>query len=813
VAQLDHAAIIHSAAWLPLIIWSLEMLRRKPSAFWFAVGCLGVVCSNFAGHSQIFTYSLLTAAAYALAFGWHAPVGRRRYYLLSALMLMVGIGLGAIQIIPTLELVSLSMRATVSFEWFTSYSLPLRQIPMLLFPVLFGGLPEYGSAIYFGEWNLIELSGYIGLLPLMLAAAGAIAAPNRRLSIFWLSLGLLAFLFALGGATPLARIIYRIPVLSLFRVPARSFFLLAFAVSVLAGFGIRAVLDGRVARRLSWKIILASAVLFLTCLLALPLTHLTELAVSKGAGQMSLLPWRNRAVGVPVIIFLVSLLTLIYWHRRPASGWRSTLLLFVLLIDLGSFGWFYARDYVAPKEALTPPPFVARYRQKLEAEHQRMLPVEGVPGPFSAIPPTLSRLWGVPSAGTHGPLILSRFSQLLSMSIVGNVDPTWQKGNDQSFNLTAIRYVFAPRMHLTEELQGVTWFARDAEITVGAGCNTPQPLSHRIDLPATTTNSPATKIGIVSLLECAPGLADGAEVARLLITDVNGRTETRSLRAGLDTSEWAFDCADVRPQVKHNRAPVFQSFPVERGGAICEGHKYLTWLPLKEPLNIRSIEFQWTGGPAGAISIKKVSLMDEAAARSYPVGAMPGSLLDAARWRHVEDIDETSVFENLQAMPRAWLVPEVISVSAPEALRIIKTSRLTDGRVFDPARVALVEESLDFPKSQREARGTAEVTSISGRHIEVRTTASAPSFLVLSDVFYPGWKARIDGTAAPVYQTNFALRGVEVPAGTHLVRFEFSPPSFYYGLLISLLSLVALGAIVIILHFRRAAKSVTTKSH
>ncbi|MDQ3818013.1 MAG: YfhO family protein, partial [Acidobacteriota bacterium] len=58
-AHLGHTAMIHSAVWLPLIVWSLEMLRRKASRFWLATGCLAVACCVFAGHLQIVVYSLI----------------------------------------------------------------------------------------------------------------------------------------------------------------------------------------------------------------------------------------------------------------------------------------------------------------------------------------------------------------------------------------------------------------------------------------------------------------------------------------------------------------------------------------------------------------------------------------------------------------------------------------------------------------------------------------------------------------------------------------------------------------------------------
>src|SRR5947209_3869595 len=162
-AHMGHTAMIHSAVWLPLIIWSLEMLRRKVSRFWFAIACVAVASCVFAGHLQIVVYSLVVSSAYALVMGWSAPIGRNRFYLLTALLLILGLGLSAIQILPTAELASFSMRTNYAFSDFVSYSLPFKQLPLLVFPASFGGLAHYGTTPYFGEWNLIEMTGYVGL--------------------------------------------------------------------------------------------------------------------------------------------------------------------------------------------------------------------------------------------------------------------------------------------------------------------------------------------------------------------------------------------------------------------------------------------------------------------------------------------------------------------------------------------------------------------------------------------------------------------------------------------------------------------------
>src|SRR5205807_1500576 len=88
------------------------------------------------------------------------------------------------------------------------------------------------------------------------------------------------------------------------------------------------------------------------------------------------------------------------------------------------------------------------------------------------------------------------------------------------------------------------------------------------------------------------------------------------------------------------------------------------------------------------------------------------------------------------------------------------------------------------------------VTRHRPHRVSVTTRAAAETFLVLGDVHYPGWEARLDGRPARLYRTDYALRGVVVPAGTHVVEFVFRPRSFYCGVVVSgaaVLTLLALG--------------------
>ncbi|HJR09133.1 MAG TPA: YfhO family protein [Pyrinomonadaceae bacterium] len=839
IAHLGHAALVHAAAWLPLFILSLEKLARggggvgrcedkessrqaSRSSFWFAVGAACVACSALAGHPQIFVYTLTLGGAYALVRGWQIATKRWLYYLLAALLVLTGTGLACVQLLPTAELAALSLRASLGFAEFVSYALPLRQTPMLLFPYLYGGSPgtiydlpyfgQWGSEA--GGWGAGELSGYVGLLPLLLASVGFFSTRRRGLAWFWLAACTVAFLLALGDATPLARLTYQLPVINKFRVPARHFMELSLGVSVLAGFGAHAVLEKTASRTFVKRTLVVAACLMLACLVVIVALsdRLNALATETLKRPLSFLPWENLAIAVPLLVFAAAAAALLYWHARPLSRVRSALMLAVVVLDLASFTWFYEWHYGPPYKVFQRPPASAtRFRDELAATHQRLLPVRGGTGRVSEIPPDLSKLWNFTSASGYGPFILSRVSRLMTMPPHGSVENAWRDPANLGLDMMAVRFLFVPRALIEPptitDAGGVRWTLNEFNAQLGSGCSAPNRTTFKFDLPQPAR---ANVVAVATALACSAAVPDQAEVARVVVEGVDGRDYTQSLLAGRDTSEWAYDCDDVYPTMKQARAPIYRSYPVTRGDVRCEGHDYVARLPLPASVEVKSVAIRWTGA-AGTLALKKISLLDETSGASFPVAPDAGSLKDTTRWRHVADINydnsgygaikpedagDASVYENLRARPRAWLVGKVLNVSEEEALRVLHTSQLADGSTFDPARVALVETPLDFAARELDGSETARITHLSDASMEIQTASNAPAFLVTSDVFYPGWQATIDNAPAPLFQTNYTFRGLPVPAGTHTVRFEFRPRSFYKGALVSATSLLALCACV-----------------
>jgi len=278
------------------------------------------------------------------------------------------------------------------------------------------------------------------------------------------------------------------------------------------------------------------------------------------------------------------------------------------------------------------------------------------------------------------------------------------------------------------------------------------------------------------------------------------------LRAGQDTSEWAIECLDVSPIVQHHPASIFASWNNVRAGfPTCQGHSFVTSFPI-ERRAYREIQLDSNIDEPGVLDVLKLSLTDSG--NSHQVHAITSEevgLSSSARWQQIEKFDGLSIYKNLRALPRAWFVSKVVSAQPLAILNAIRTSLSPDGTAFDPRSTAFVEEPFTLTSDERVEAAPPEIVEASNSRIVINTRARDVRFLVLSDVYYPGWIASIDGHETKVFRADYALRGIAVPAGPHEVVFEYRPLSFYVGLTIGMAGIVVLLAIA--LRMRRSNKS------
>ena len=201
---------------------------------------------------------------------------------------------------------------------------------------------------------------------------------------------------------------------------------------------------------------------------------------------------------------------------------------------------------------------------------------------------------------------------------------------------------------------------------------------------------------------------------------------------------------------------------------------------LVNPLSLADYDRYLSGIPS-----RSVPLFDFLNAK-YVIAAKEVTL-DWDKFAPVFDGDPAlNVYLNRNALPRALVVHQAIA--APDHEAAFAALQAPD---FDPATAVVVEggKPLDATPSDQATIGF-EVFSPDEIRLEVDTPADA--YLVLSEVWYPGWRATVDGVPAPVLRANYAFRAVRLEPGQHVVHLKFAPGSWKIGLAVSALTLFVL---------------------
>lgn len=151
--------------------------------------------------------------------------------------------------------------------------------------------------------------------------------------------------------------------------------------------------------------------------------------------------------------------------------------------------------------------------------------------------------------------------------------------------------------------------------------------------------------------------------------------------------------------------------------------------------------------------------------------------LDWDKFAPVFDGDpDLNVYLNRRALPRAFVV---YSATAAPNQRAAFDAIHQPG--FDPSREVVVEGGVSLSASEP-VSGSVGLIAYGSNGMEWQVEASAPGYLVLSETYYPGWVATVDGQPAEVLRANFAFRAVPIEPGTHKVALAFRPRSLYTGL-------------------------------
>lgn len=797
-----HLNQVETLAWAPYEIMAVERGAAERSWGWALLSAIPFALAALAGHSQELYMTALVAGlagASRVIEGWlergsqqsadsdgePSPEGLTvRQAATDVLRLAAGptlaILMSAAQLIPTLELTRVSIRAAgVAFPDATALSLP----PPLAMVTL---LPTIHQPLLTTEWL-----GYLGVSALILAAYGVLRRPSRE--AYWLAaIAIIGLVLAFGKYTPLFHVAFSVvPGVRLYRVPARWLTLWTLGAGLLAGWGLDTLLT---TERVKSRVGDSS-------------TKLSVWGRGRAWAAESAAAMRRRprfATVLVIVLFAVLAWAYHYRHDRQYITWPSaaTLVLWggaiigLLVVVLLARRW---RGIAAAGAILV-------------LTGEMLVAAQGLP--------LQNAVW-IDAVEVHPQSVDYLLAQHSSDRVLAFSSNTWDPGN-----IAELRKRLAPTLSPSAVLQYITAEKHAADLTP----NMPLrfglrgldgydggvlPLTRFLDLKKLfAVQGPVVPDGRLMLqLKSAPNprLLAWLNVRWLLMDRLRDQSIdntyydlalTKSLASGQPLVLPVY-----RPFVATSLGIIFRdddgsppdgTMTIDAGGQIVhlrvgsggiagkavssdtDPHGLWLWhVSLNQPTKVSQITLTWNG--TKPVALRSLSLINDRTGNSQSVEVNP-----AYRLRFLGDV---KIYENQSVLPRAFLADSLTVV--PNMPDVISALKSPTWRAQAQAVSASTSLSSTLAFQSNGQPGQARIVSDRPGDLTVETDAAASRVLVLTDSYYPGWQVTVDGKPQPILPVDILFRGVILPPGQHRVVFSYRPLSWKIGLGLSTFGVLA----------------------
>lgn len=346
-----HLNAVAVVAHFPYALLAIDWLMRAQTPTGRAWGglALAVVTGSelLLGYPQYVYFSLLAEGLYA-ALVWSEMRGWPRWLPALVAAKVLGIGLGAVQLLPTADALADSVRDAPTPEFLAMLSLPPRNIVLWLVPYLyktrvFAPAEELepsvslGPATVMADCRVHEYGVYSGVAAPVLLVWVLLRfrwLHHRRLAAWALGLGAIGLALAFGDFTPLFAVTCRLPGLNLFRVPARHIVLVHLATAILVAIGftdLRAFCHR--GERLAWRRLWPLALP--------PLGSLAIVAAAHIGAEIWLGPHQSSDQALAASVGLVVGASALVAVTARRSTWALTGLAALIVVDVGTYSVTY----------------------------------------------------------------------------------------------------------------------------------------------------------------------------------------------------------------------------------------------------------------------------------------------------------------------------------------------------------------------------------------------------------------------------------------------------------------------------------------
>lgn len=760
VAHTQHLASINAMTWFPLVILLARRSLLNGSYFYAASAGMVYGIQILAGHWQHSAYLglfLFLLFFYEAAFGQLRAQLWPRWILMLFLVAGLGAGLAMVQVIPSYELGIRSVRSSLTELAVTQGNEP-HYLWTLILPNYFGGLRGVE------KWYPYDLSFlYVFLtVPGCLLALLGLGEMVRRRNWFWLGAILLFVELSFGAYGHLAPLLARTPVLNLFRTMATFFDLANLGLCLMAAVGAERLFSGKLPEQ--WKSWLPAGLA--AVLLSATISGLAWELPGKIAG------WSHMLVVFALVTLIVTGM-MRNWIQPGISRWA---IFGLMVFDL----CFYSmnqpistveenpRTYLSRNSALHYPDLIEFLRSDTEKDFR----VAGIAEyPFSG---NGWNVWRIPGIYGWNPLTLSRYQRYIQMftqtsyytfpeggpdskfdlpllDLLGTkylliVDPVWKENpelEDSSRFEYAYRFGEWWRIYRNEDYLSRGWFYPRALVVPNDKLAQAVMTGSRFD-PRRTVVLEAGDLG-----EEGTRLMEGLQTISLAPQDAAAASNGHAL---VDSY-----CPE--------HPMVFGDYWGSKGDWV----RFDVQGPAQPGRYLLVLEYTAGQPPLPELRAEAAHGADRQDYEPVSLSGTPDWLCSNAR------TVELGEFELRPGINQITLYSEADSIVNLYSLWLVR-----------------------LPPPPEPNRFSLDHFSASANQVSLDARVEEDGFLLLNEIYYPGWRATLDGKPVEILRADAIFRAVYVPAGSHRIEMRFQPRYFAWGASVSFLTLAAfLGCCVV----------------
>jgi hypothetical protein len=768
-AHKSHHAMVMAAAYLPVTLYFIENYFLKFDLKSLIFAAMSLAMSVYAGYPAVTVYICIVTIPY-INYKVFYLEGKSKFLEITKIILIIYVGgffLTTAQTLPVYESLNFLTRSEISYSFFTDYSYKFYLLPLMLFPNLYGNNPNF---------NITEFAGYVGLLPLFFLLFSFIFFRKKNSQIyFWFFMVIFSFLLVLGNSTPFYKLMYHVPIYNLFRVPARNWLEVNFAIAVLSAMFLHYfVKENSITKEKYLKTLLVIIAIFLLIFSFIIIGNFDSFLIifSDSTPDFSLF----LIFIIPIIFFICSSTLMFSFYGIRINRLFQFIILILIFLDLFSFGYFHDAEYLISANSLKDNEIVSFLKnKKVSTDKYRILPLK-FENYLENVYPGFNMLYDINVVNGFGPIWLQDYVDLTDFVITGMTNSTAELlANPQIISVLSTKYLIVSDKNDKEMIESIsnTNELGKETLVVNGGFVTNWDMINVLDKEENLFLLRSPSEGQVSLIQ-TPFLIKSEQYYEISFS-------VQCVGNSLNFAEPLFvDFYDL------NNSQAIYGFEKSITASFIKNnqnnnYKILFYAGEKSVQDVLLRIFTFSEQP---YVIKNIRLVEMDYLPNYTCG---GNQKDCTSpYSKVYETESgVSIYENNNFLPRARFVTQLLPVdSSSTAIQLLKYSYDYD------LREAAYVEGLEYKWELSEGRIIkSDFSSYSEVYLKVKT--DGPAFLILSDTWYPGWKVFINGTQGRIYRVNGVSRGVFISeAGEHHIEFKFKPVSFYLGLTVSSLTFI-----------------------